>query len=151
MHFPHITVACNVAAQGKLLLVEETINQRPTLNQPAGHLEPGETLIQAASRELFEETGIKAEPDALVAVQQWIAPDNTPFIRFLFSVDLPDCCLATPLDPEINCCHWLTPEQIYAATTLRSPLVALSVRLWQQNIRHSLTLLAAYGRPFHDA
>jgi phosphatase NudJ len=151
MFLPHITVACNVAAKGKLLLVEETINQRLTLNQPAGHLELGETLIQAASRELFEETGIKALPDALVAVQQWVAPDNTPFIRFLFSVTLRDCYLATPLDPEINCCHWLTPEQIYASTALRSPLLALSARLWQQKIRHPLTLLAAYGRPFHDA
>lgn len=101
MHFPHITVACNVAAQGKLLLVEETINQRPTLNQPAGHLEPGETLIQAASRELFEETGIKAEPDALVAVQQWIAPDNTPFIRFLFPSIYPTVVWRHPSIPRL--------------------------------------------------
>ena len=151
MHRPHITVACNVAANGKLLLVEETINQRRTLNQPAGHLEIGETLVQAASRELFEETGIQAVPDALVAVHQSIALDNTAFIRFLFSVTLPECLPAKPNDPDINCCYWLTPEQIYAYADLRSPLVTLSVSLWQQKVRYPLAILDTYGWPFHDA
>lgn len=151
MHRPHITVACNVAAAGQLLLVEETIGQQRTLNQPAGHLEAGETLIQAASRELFEESGIQAVPDALVAVHQWIAPDNTAFIRFLLSFTLPHCLAAKPNDREINCCHWLSPEQIYAYPHLRSPLVALSVNLWEQKIRYPLSILHAYGWPFHDA
>ncbi len=62
MFKPNVTVATVVHAQGKFLVVEEWINDKPTWNQPAGHLEAGETILQAAERELLEETGIKATP-----------------------------------------------------------------------------------------
>lgn len=83
---PHVTVACLVSAGEKFLVVEETVNGKTTWNQPAGHLEAGETLLAAAERELYEETGIRAAPDALLKIHQWVAPDGTPFIRFLFRV-----------------------------------------------------------------
>lgn len=63
MFKPHVTVACMVHAQGKLLVVEERVDGRVTWNQPAGHLEADETLLEAAQRELYEETGISAQPD----------------------------------------------------------------------------------------
>ncbi len=88
MFSPHITVACVVHAQNKFLVVEETINGKAVWNQPAGHLEAGETLLQAAERELWEETGIQAKPQALLKVHQWVAPDGTSFIRFLFLVEM---------------------------------------------------------------
>ena len=56
------------------------------LESARGHLEAGETLLAAAERELYEETGIRAVPDALLKIHQWVAPDGTPFIRFLFRV-----------------------------------------------------------------
>lgn len=144
MYKPHVTVACIVQAEGELLVVEETINGKATWNQPAGHLEAEESLLQAASRELYEETGIRAEMDCFLGVQQWTAPDNTPFIRFLFALDLPERATTEPQDSDIDRCWWLPPEQILAATHLRSPLVAESVRIWQSGVRYPLSLVRFY-------
>ena len=80
MFKPHVTVACVVHAAGKFLVVEETINGKALWNQPAGHLEADETLVQAAERELWEETGIRATPQAFLRLHQWIAPDRTAFL-----------------------------------------------------------------------
>ncbi len=74
-----VTVACVVHAEGKFLVVEETINGKALWNQPAGHLEADETLVEAAARELWEETGISAQPQHFIRMHQWIAPDKTPF------------------------------------------------------------------------
>ncbi len=102
MFKPHVTVACVVHAQGKFLVVEETINGKALWNQPAGHLEANETLLQAAKRELWEETGIRAEPQHFIRMHQWIAPDQTPFLRFLFAVELNETCAAEPHDDDIE-------------------------------------------------
>ena len=147
MFSPPITVACLVHAEGKLLVVAERINGLPTLNQPAGHLEAGETLCEAARRELYEETGLQAEPHYFLGIHQWIAPDKTPFIRFLFGLDLAFCAETSPQDSDIDRCHWLTPEAVIAADNLRSPLVAESVRLWQQGERYPLSLVSAFNWP----
>lgn len=82
MFKPHVTVATIVHAKDKFLVVEEWVNGKPTWNQPAGHLEADETLLAAAERELFEETGIKGRPQKLLKIHQWIAPDNTPLFAF---------------------------------------------------------------------
>lgn len=150
MFKPHVTVATLVQAQGQLLVVEEWVHGKPTLNQPAGHLEADETLIQAAERELWEETGIAATPQHFLAVQQWIAPDNTPFVRFLFSLVLPEMAATAPQDSDITRCLWLPPTAVLQAPNLRSPLVAESVRLWQQNVRYPLTLISAFQWPFSE-
>lgn len=150
MFKPHVTVACIVQAEGSLLVVEERVHGRITWNQPAGHLEANETLLEAAQRELFEETGIDAKPEYFLGVQQWIAPDDTPFVRFLFGLDLPKKCETSPHDRDIDCCWWLEPEQILTANRLRSPLVAESVRLWQQGARYPLQLVAPFQWPFHE-
>lgn len=88
MFKPHVTVACVVHAEGKFLVVEETINGKALWNQPAGHLEADETLVEAAARELWEETGISAQPQHFIRMHQWIAPDKTPFLRFLLPLSL---------------------------------------------------------------
>ena len=89
MFKPNVTVACVVQAEGKFLLVDEIIHGRLTLNQPAGHLEANETLIAAARRELFEETGIDAAPQFFMGLHQWQAPDQTSFLRFCFVLIYP--------------------------------------------------------------
>lgn len=147
MFNPHITVACVVHAQNKFLVVEETINGKALWNQPAGHLEADETLLQAAERELWEETGIRAKPQALLKIYQWVAPDSTPFIRFLFLVEMEQQAATHPQDSDIDCCHWVTAEQILKSDRLRSPLVAESIRCYLQNEKHPLTLLDNHVSP----
>ncbi|QTF08216.1 NUDIX hydrolase [Brenneria izadpanahii] len=148
MFKPHVTVACVVQAENHFLVVEELINDKLLWNQPAGHLEADETLIQAASRELWEETGIQAEPQSFLQLHQWIAPDHTPFLRFCFSLDLPYRMETHPHDSDIECCRWLTAEQILNSDRLRSPLVAESIRRYQQAERYPLTILNAFNWPF---
>ncbi|MDS6781852.1 NUDIX hydrolase [Klebsiella pneumoniae] len=148
MFKPHVTVACVVHAQDKFLIVEETINGKALWNQPAGHLEANETLLQAAERELWEETGIRATPQHFIRMHQWLAPDNTPFLRFLFAIELSDLCATEPHDSDIDRCLWLSAEEILNAPNLRSPLVAESIRCYLQDPRQPLSLIGAFNWPF---
>ncbi len=148
MFKPHVTVACVVHAAGKFLVVEETINGKALWNQPAGHLEADETLVQAAKRELYEETGIHAEPQQFIRMHHWIAPDKTPFLRFLFAIELDDTCATEPHDSDIDRCLWVTAQEILHAPNLRSPLVAESIRCWQQGERYPLAVVGEFNWPF---
>lgn len=150
MFKPHVTVACVVHAQGKFLVVEETINGKALWNQPAGHLEANETLLQAAKRELWEETGIRAEPQHFIRMHQWIAPDQTSFLRFLFAVELNETCATEPHDDDIDRCLWMTADEILNASNLRSPLVAESIRCWQSAARLPLDVIAEFNWPFTE-
>ncbi|GAA3583793.1 MAG: NUDIX hydrolase [Gibbsiella quercinecans] len=144
MFKPHVTVACVVHAAGRFLIVEETINNKALWNQPAGHLEANETLIEAAERELWEETGIRATPQSFLKLHQWTAPDNTPFLRFSFAIELADTLPTEPHDSDIDRCLWLPAEQILSAGNLRSPLVAESLRCYQRNEHYPLSLISHY-------
>lgn len=148
MFTPHVTVACLVHAEGQFLMVEETINGKALWNQPAGHLEANETLIEAAERELWEETGVRATPEHFIRLHQWIAPDNTPFLRFLFASELPAICETHPHDSDIDRCLWLPSETILHASNLRSPLVAESIRCYYQSPRYPLSLVGALNWPY---
>ena len=150
MFKPHVTVACLVHAQGKFLVVEETINNKALWNQPAGHLEADETLVQAARRELWEETGIHATPQHFLRLHQWIATDKTPFLRFLFVIELSEMCATEPHDSDIDRCLWVTAEEILNAKNLRSALVAESIRSYQQDARYPLSLIGEFNWPFTE-
>ncbi len=145
---PNVTVATIVHAQGKYLVVEEWVNEKPTWNQPAGHLEANETLLQAAKRELYEETGIDACPSQLIKIHQWIAPDKTQFIRVLFAVELESICETQPQDSDISACHWVSAQEILESQYLRSPLVAESIRCFLTGTHYPLDILAAYGEDY---
>ncbi|MDC9581592.1 NUDIX hydrolase [Xenorhabdus sp. PR6a] len=147
MFNPHVTVACIVHAENKFLIVEEFINDKPLWNQPAGHLEADETLLAAAERELWEETGIRAQPQALLKLHQWVAPDGTPFIRFLFLVEVEKIMDTHPQDDDIYCCHWLSAEEILNSSQLRSPLVAESILCYLERKVYPLSLLDYYDPP----
>lgn len=142
-HFftPHITVACVVQAENKFLIVEEIVNGKTTLNQPAGHVEQDESIVEAMQRELWEETGLNYAPQSLIKIFQWIAPDNTPFIRFTFALDLLKTEATTPHDQDIEKACWLSYDEIIHATNLRSPLVRDSLIAYQQALRYPLSVI----------
>ncbi|AQS35759.1 ADP-ribose pyrophosphatase [Shewanella psychrophila] len=121
---PNVTVACIIEAQGRFLIVEELIQGKQRYNQPAGHLEHGESLLQACQREVREETGLEIIPQGLTGIYQFSANDSLAFLRFTFHVALNDCLPAQPQDPIIKDTHWLIYAEISAlGNSLRSPLV----------------------------
>lgn len=139
---PHVTVATVVAGDGRLLLVEERIDGLEVLNQPAGHLEPGESLAAAALRETLEETGWQVRLSAFIGVYQWTAPDGTPFLRFAFAAEPIAHDPARPLDAGILRALWLTPAELQAqAARLRSPLVWEVVADYLAGQRHPLAIV----------
>ena len=149
MFKPNVTVACIVHAKNKLLVVEETVNGKATWNQPAGHLEANETLIQAVQRELWEETGLTLPVQHFLKLHQWIAPDKTPFLRFLFFIEAQEQYETQPYDSDIDCCHWVSADEIIHSQQLRSPLVRESLLCYQQGERYPLSLLSSFGVPFN--
>jgi ADP-ribose pyrophosphatase YjhB (NUDIX family) len=140
----HVTVAAVVERDGRYLLVEELIDGQLVYNQPAGHLEHGESLLDAVRREVLEETTCSFTPDALVGIYRWQQPaSGDTFIRFCFvgSVSAPDP--DRTLDPDIQRTLWLSAQEIAAkAECLRSPLVQRCIDDAQRGCRHPLTLLS---------
>jgi 8-oxo-dGTP pyrophosphatase MutT (NUDIX family) len=120
-----VTVAAVVERGGRFLLVEERVGGRVVLNQPAGHLEPGESLLDAAIREAREETGLAFEPRHLIGVYLWRSDaDHRSFLRVAFCGGASGGLDAMPLDPCVIATHWLRYAEILArADQLRSPMV----------------------------
>lgn len=138
---PHVTVATIVSDGARVLLVEECIDGRRVLNQPAGHLEPGESLAQAACREILEETGWEVELTGLVGIYQWQAPDGTAFLRTTFAARPVQQHAGRPLDSAIVRALWLSPDALQASDSLRSPLVWRCVADWLDGRHHPLSVL----------
>jgi 8-oxo-dGTP pyrophosphatase MutT (NUDIX family) len=122
---PEVTVAAVVERDGRFLFVEERIAGRLVLNQPAGHLEDGETLVEAVIRETREETAWRLRPQALVGTYLWRNPlDGRTCLRFAFCGDVDDHRPGQALDTGIVRALWLTHEQLLAQSArVRSPLV----------------------------
>jgi len=122
---PEVTVAAVVERDGRFLFVEERIEGRLVLNQPAGHLEDGETLVEAVIRETREETAWRLQPEALVGTYLWRNPLNgRTFLRFAFCGVVDDHRAAQPLDAGIVRAVWLSHHQLLAQSArVRSPLV----------------------------
>jgi len=124
---PSVTVAAVVERDGRYLLVEEHTSDGLRLNNPAGHLEAGETLLQAVVREVLEETACTFAPRALVGVYLTRPPraaDEVTYLRFAFTgtVSAPEPGRA--LDAGIVRTLWLTPQEIEASRERhRSPLL----------------------------
>jgi 8-oxo-dGTP pyrophosphatase MutT (NUDIX family) len=129
---PDVTVASIVPRDGKFLLVEEVVRGELVLNQPAGHLEPGESLPAAARRETLEETGWEIELTALVGVYQWTNPvGDSHFLRFTYAAAPQRHDPQRPLDAGIVRVLWLTRDEIAAEhTRLRSPMVLRCIDDW---------------------
>jgi 8-oxo-dGTP pyrophosphatase MutT (NUDIX family) len=122
---PDVTVATVVVADGRLLCVEERVSGKLVINQPAGHLEPDESLQQAALRETREETGWDVRLTAFLGAYQWKAPETgRHYLRFAFSAEPERHDPSRKLDEGIVQALWLTPEELLTARDRhRSPLV----------------------------
>lgn len=127
--FPHVTVA-SIARQGnQYLLVEETHNGKTVINQPAGHVEKGESLEQAVIRETLEETGWHFKPRFSSGIYHFVAANGETYFRFVFVGDLireePDYVL----DPAIDGIKWMTLDQISnAEPNLRNKVVLQCIK-----------------------
>ncbi len=140
---PNVTVAAVVEREGRFLLVEEDTEHGRLFNQPAGHLDPGETLIEAVAREALEETAHSFNPTALVGVYQYhhAAADIT-YLRFAFTGDLTGHDPGRALDTGIVRAVWLSPEEIRRASARhRSPLVVRCIEDFLAGRRYPLELL----------
>jgi ADP-ribose pyrophosphatase YjhB (NUDIX family) len=140
---PAVTVATVVEREGRYLLVQEETRAGVRLNQPAGHLESGETLVAAAARETLEETGWHVAPTALVAVYRWMAPETgTTFVRFSFAALPHEHDPARPLDMGILRAVWMTYEEVAATRAEhRSPLVLRCIDDYRTGTRWPLDLV----------
>lgn len=129
---PHVTVACVVAAGDRFLMVEEEVHGRLVYNQPAGHLEDGESLQAAARRETLEETGWSVDLQHLLGVHQWRSSEHgDAVIRFSFAATAVEHHPERPLDQDIHRALWLTRHEIAAlGDRLRSPMILHSIDLW---------------------
>lgn len=137
---PNTTVAAVVERDGRFLLVEEHTSAGVRFNQPAGHLEAGESLTQAVVREVLEETGYQFTPQGLVGI--YLAPGETTYLRFAFFGTVAATPPTGKLDAGIIGAHWLSVAEIRArAAQWRSPLVMQCLDDWLLGARYPLTLL----------
>lgn len=141
---PDITVAAIAESQGRFLVVEERINRRLVFNQPAGHVERGESLIAAVVREVREETAWRFRPTDLIGVYLWQNPrSGLSTMRFAFGGTVHDHDVAQPLDRGIVRTHWLSPADLRQRTPhLRSPLVMRCIEDYLTGLRQPLETVA---------
>lgn len=145
---PHVTVAAVIEQDGRFLLVEEQTDDGLRLNNPAGHLDSGESLPHACTRETLEETAFAFTPRALVGIylsrQQRSDGNGITYLRFAFCGELglhdPDRALDTGIVRTV----WMTPDEIRTSTARhRSPLVLQCMEDYLRGKRHPLDLVHA--------
>lgn len=144
---PAVTVAAVIRRHDCYLMVEERPDGEPVLNQPAGHLEYGETLLDAVQREVLEETGRRFVPTALVGVYQWTLPGSQrTYLRFCFCGDVGEPLADQAIDPAIIATHWLTRDAIATGPiATRSPMVLRCIDDAERPLARGLEALYALG------
>ncbi|MBP4045260.1 NUDIX hydrolase [Chromobacterium violaceum] len=140
---PNATVAAIIERDGRFLMVEEETPAGLRLNQPAGHLERGETLLQAVTREALEESGWLFAPRGLTGIYLADAQDgDVTYMRFAFHGDATPPAAPPRLDAGIVAVHWLSFEDIAAQQTrLRSPVVSQCLQDYLNGIAYPLQLI----------
>lgn len=143
MRKPNVTVAAVVEREGRFLLVEEETPLGRLYNQPAGHLDPGESLLAAVRRETLEETGYRFEPSALIGVYQYRSRhEDVTYLRFAFAGTITGHEAGRALDRGIVRAVWLRSEELEReAARHRSPLVMRCVNDYLSGRRFPLDLL----------
>ncbi len=143
---PNVTVAALVEREGCFLLVEEETEDGLRFNQPAGHLDHGESLVAACARETLEETAWVFRPTALVGIYLCPRPgSDISYLRFAFSGELGVHEEFRTLDTGIQRAVWMTPDEIQAsADRHRSPLVLQGVTDYLAGRRFPLDVVRHY-------
>lgn len=141
--YAHVTVATVVERDGRFLLVEEYDGDRLVFNQPAGHLDPDESLVEAAVRETLEETGWTVRIDGVVGIGLYTAPGNgITYYRTAFYGTPIAHDPTRKLDAGIVRAVWLTPAEIQAeAARMRSPLVPGVIEQYRAGHRYPLSMI----------
>ena len=144
---PHVVVAAVVERDGRYLMVEEETEDGVQYNQPAGHLEATESLVDAVIRETLEETAHRFVPDAVLGIYRWRAPNrDRVYLRVAFTGQVTDFDPTLTLDTGILRALWMTPAEIDAVRARhRSPLIALCLADHRAGRRYPLDLLTHYA------
>ena len=140
---PHVTVAAIAEKDDKFLIVEEMVDGLLVYNQPAGHLDSGESLIEAVIRETLEETAWTFQPEALVGIQLWRHPVHSEsYLRFSFCGSCYDHDKNQLLDQGIEQAVWLSRDELVDNNhKLRSPMVLRTIDDYLEGRRYDLDIL----------
>ena len=140
---PVITVATIAERDGRFLVIEEETRVGLRLNQPAGHVEVGESIAAAAARETLEEAAWQVDPTALVGVYHWQSPLYGTYVRFTFAATPRRHERSRPLDRGIVRALWLTYDEIAARRSMhRSPFVLRSLDDYRAGCRWPLGIIS---------
>ena len=140
---PHVTVAAVALREERFLIVNELSRQRRVLNQPAGHLEDGEALVDAVVREVREETAWTFQPEYIVGVYRWRnSTSHTTHLRIAFYGSVMQHLAEQPLDDGILAAEWLSYAEIkHREAEHRSPLVMRCIDDYLAGRHYELDLL----------
>jgi ADP-ribose pyrophosphatase YjhB (NUDIX family) len=143
---PNVTVAAVVKQDGKFLLVDEQTDEGMLLNQPAGHLEANEALVEGVVRETLEETAYHFQPESLLGIYRWQKPGSqVTYLRFAFTGHISGFDERRKLDQGIIRAVWMTEADIRKqAHRHRSPLVLRCVEDYLAGKRYPLHILIHY-------
>ncbi|MEI7842729.1 MAG: NUDIX hydrolase [Gallionellaceae bacterium] len=143
---PNVTVAAVLEQNGKFLLVEEHTSQGLRFNQPAGHLEPDESLITAVTREVLEESAYDFKPEYLIGIYRWHSTTaDTTYLRFAFGGSILDHHPERSLDDGIVRAAWMSLEEVHATKERhRSPLILRCVEDYLVGKRYPLEIITHY-------
>jgi ADP-ribose pyrophosphatase YjhB (NUDIX family) len=146
---PSVTVAAVIEQDGRFLLVEEHTAEGLRLNNPAGHLDPGESPDQGCSREVLEETAHHFTPTSLVGIYlsrfQRVrpeGPEDITYVRLAYAGTLGRLITGRALDTGIVRTVWLTADEVRASSKRhRSPLVLRCMEDYLRGQRYPLALV----------
>ena len=144
MHqLPHITVATIVERAGNFLMVKENSGGRLVYNQPAGHVEVKESLLDAAIRETLEETSWRVNLEKLLGIYQYTSPENgITYIRHCFIAKAIEPKTDRDLDEDIAEAVWVSLEELEQREfEMRSPLVLEVIRDYLKGVSYPLSLI----------
>lgn len=142
---PHLTVATIIEDNGRFLMIKEFSQQKLVINQPAGHVDPNETVAEAAIRETYEETGYEVELTGIIGIYHYLAPNNVDYCRIAFAAKVIEQKQLSPPDNSIQEALWLDFDSI-KNDNLRSVLVTKCIEDYLNKPHYPLDMCKGYFR-----